>query len=882
MWPAATHFGPYEVVTSIGAGGMGEVYRAWDPRLNRAVAIKVLPSDLRVDAARLARFEKEARIAGSLNHPNVVSVYDVGGFDSTPYIVSELLEGETLRSRLAHAITVESALDIAAQIASALCAVHDAGIVHRDLKPENVFITRHGAVKILDFGIALPELEPPAERLDALTVDADDAAGVPGSCTPMYAAPEQLDGLAADQRSDLFALGAILFEMLTGTRAFARPTRAATIDAVLTVDPLEGTNDRVRPVWLRAIVAHCLEKQPAQRFQTASDLLFALKSGQAFAAEPPPPAMPRRWGRVAWWTAAALAAIVASTMWNPIRSMGRIDPQVTRSVLPLGSGLQYEGGGIAVSRDGSRVAFAATGDGHRYLYVRRIDALEIQRLPGTEGAAGPFFSYDGQWVGFFAEGKLKKVSLAGGPPIALCAARGNNGASWGPDDTILFTPSVSTGIWRISANGGVPQAVTTPDASRNEKSHRFPEWLPGGRAVLFHTHFSNIASLDDARIELLRLDTGERRTLVEGGQDAHYVSTGHILYLHADSLMSVPFDLDRLAITGSPVLVASGMLPSDWGVRHYAVSLNGLFMYVPGHEHATARTLAWVDREGRVEPIGGMRSPFMETQLSADGTRAVVRVAAANDQVWIYEFERQVWTRLTYQWDGNSLVWTPDGRRITLASSRTGRPWNLFSMPANDGASVSRLLTSDRPQRPTSWSPDGRVLAFTETGETTADDIWTWDVSERVPRVFLRTAFAEGEAHFSPDGQWIAYTSNESGQPEIYVRRFRGTGGQWQVSSGGGEWPVWVRSGQEIVYRTPLGSSRPRRMMSVSVSTKPTFTAAAPRALFDAVAFGRRFDVDATGRRFLMIHSPQEPPSQLHLVTNWFAELARKVAATSN
>jgi serine/threonine protein kinase/Tol biopolymer transport system component len=881
-WAAATQFGPYEIVAPIGAGGMGEVYRAWDPRLGRAVAIKVLPAALVADAARLARFEQEARIIASLSDANVLSMYDVGTVDATPYIVTELLEGETLRTRITRGVNTSAALDIAAQLASGLCTVHNAGIVHRDLKPDNVFITRQGVVKILDFGLALPSVAAPVAALDALTIDVSTPVGAEtGAGTAAYRSPEQTQGLPADHRSDLFALGAILFEVLTGLRAFARDTAAQTADAVLTADPFDAIPEAKRPAaWLAVIVDHCLDKDPAARFQSARDLLFTLRCSQPPSAAPaaPPPGGSRLLRPAITWAAGAIALFALSAIWNPVRSKEGRDSQVTRSALVLGDRMPYAGDGIAVSRDGSRVVWTAIGDGQRELYVRRMDDLEPQRLSGTKGATGPFFSYDGRWIGFFADGRLKKVPLDGGPPLVICEARGNNGGSWGADDTILFTPSISAGLWRVAASGGTPQMVTTPDATTNEKSHRFPEWLPGGRAVLFHTHFSNIASLDDARIELLRIDTGERRVLVDGGQDAHYVSTGHIVYLHGDSLMAIPFDLDRLAITGTATPVASGMLPSAWGARHFAVSANGLFVYVPGHEPILGRKLVWVDREGGVEPISDAANAFLEPQLSADGTRAAVRVAAANDQVWIYEFQRKVWTRLAYQWDTISPVWTPDSRRITVGWSRNG-PYNLFWMPANDGAAIMRLLTSERPQRPTSWSPDGRVLAFTETGATTADDIWTWHVSEEAPRVFLRTSFAEGDARFSPDGRWIVYTSNESGRPEIYVRPFPGPGGLWRISADGGQWPVWARSGQKIYYRTPLGSSDPNRMVSVSVSTGQTFSAATPHPLFDARAFGR-FDVTPDGRRFLMISSPQQPPRQLHVVTNWFAELTRKAPSS--
>jgi Tol biopolymer transport system component len=867
-----THLGPYEIVGLVGAGGMGEVYRAWDPRLERAVAIKVLPGNFSTDRDRLARFAQEARIAGSLNHPNILSVHDVGGVGSVPYIVFDLLQGETLRLQIRRGLRPRTAIDIAIQLASGLCKVHEAGIVHRDLKPENIFVTTERVVKILDFGLAQPSLSATTDNCDALTADDCGSAGS-ASGTAGYASPEQLNGLAADHRSDLFAFGAILFEMLTGVRAFSGATRAEALGSVLNDDPFDTVEAAKRlPAWQQRLIGHCLEKDPSLRFQSARDLLFALCASET-PAEPSAaqekPTTLRRFGL----GAATLAVIALSTTWNPIRSTPSGDPVTTRAAMALGPGIDYAGEGLAVSGDGTVIVFSGVSEGRRHLYIRRAHEFTVQRLPETERATGPFFSPDGRWIGFFADRKLKKMALAGSPPVVLCDAPENRGASWGIDDTILFTPSLSAGVWRVSAAGGEAIPVTKPDPAKGEKSHRFPEWLPDGKGVLFHTHYSDISSLDDARIEALRLDTGERHVLVQGGQDAVY-RRGFVFYLRGNVLMAVPFNTDRLTVAGAPRTVERGLLPSQWGTRHFGLGENGSLVYVPEHEQVIGRMLAWVDRKGKVDLIGGMSGDFREVRLSPDGGKLIARVAAANDQLWMYEFTRKVWTRLTYQWDSVSAIWTPDSQRITLASSRTGR-WNLFWMPADTGASMSRLLHSGHWQRPTSWSPDSSTLAFTESDPTTRDDIWTWQFDQS-PRVFLRTQFGEGEARFSPNGKWIAYSSNETGQQEVYVRPYPSGANQWRISSDGGQSPAWGASGNELFYRTPAASREPLRLMSVRVDTDSSFNASAPSPLFDAQAFGP-YDVAADGRRFVMITNPRQRLSELRIVTNWFAEISNVI-----
>ncbi len=876
-----TRLGPYEVQSLLGEGGMGQVYRARDSRLNRTVAIKVLSSPAAASPELRERFEREARAVGSLNHPHICTLHDLGQQDGVDYLVMEYLEGETLAARLRRgALPLEQVLRYAVEIADGLSQAHRSGVVHRDLKPANVMLTRSAGVKILDFGLAKlrakgPETEGGLSSVPTESRSLTESGMLLG--TAPYMAPEQVEGREVDSRTDLFAFGAVVYEMATGERAFEGESAASVIAAILSSEPSPiSSHQPLVPRALDRVVQKCLAKSPEDRWQTARDLkdeLLWIQRELSLPSERVRGKSLRRWALAA----AGLVGVIGTSLglWSLLRSSAA-PPAVVRSVIPLPAKHRYVQMGLALSPDGAQLVFSAAGPpGSARLYLRALGGTEAK--PILERGVMPFFSPRGDWLAFFANGKLMKLSLGGGAPVALCDAPNPFGGAWGPDDTIVFNALNYGGLMRVSAAGGPCEILTTPDRKKSEKSHRFPEFLPNGKTVLFSMGSAAKRSLDEQTIEALSLETGERKVLVEGGMSALWSPSGHLVYHRGDSLVAVPFDPERLEVTGPPVTVLEGISPLHvfrGGLRNFALSRNGALVFVPSRKRTLPR-LVFVDREGKVEPISDLRQEFSELRLSPDGKKLAVRFVAWNDEIWIYDFSRDAWSQLTSDWDNAVPIWTPDGAQVTFISSREG-PFNLFSLPADGSGQLERLTTSDRDQVPLSWSPDGRFLAFGEGG-----DIWILPrEGDHKPQPLVNSPSWEGDARFSPDGRWLAYQSRESGSNEVYVRPFPGPGGRWQISTRGGILPRWSGVGNEIFYEEPLPLEAPP-LMVVSIETSGGFRASKPRALFE-FKFPDDYDVTRDGKKFVMIEDMPEEWSfqgELGLVLNWGEELKRLVPA---
>ena len=690
-----TRLGPYEILAPLGAGGMGEVYCAKDTRLNRTVAIKVLPAHSVDNPEQRLRLEREARAIATLTHPHICTLYDVGHQDGIDYLVMEYLDGETLATRLAKGpLPLEHVLSYAIEIADALEKAHRAGIVHRDLKPGNVMLTKAGT-KLLDFGLAktmrtrAPGFGDGSMQGPVVT----DLPTSPASLTAkgmilgtlQYMAPEQLEGKDTDARTDTFALGSLIYEMTTGKKAFTGASQASLIAAILdSTPPAISTLHPMTPPALDHVVKICLAKDPDERWQSAGDvrreLTWILEVGSQAGLGVPSGTRRTTRDRVAGMAVGLLvgAAALGALVWSLPRSNPSTPRPIIHAVilLPPPQSIRVVGVSvIAISPAGTHVLYATPGSGDERLHVRALDQPTATPIPGTEGATTPFFSPDGQWVGFEVANTLKKVSLSGGQPTTICkliAGSGSHGASWGADDTIVF--NTGPGLSRVSAVGGTPQILTIPDRARREKTHRYPEVLPGGKAVIFMAANADITSFDDARIEVLSLETGARRVLIEGAMYARYAPTGHLVYARAGALFAVPFDLARLEVTGTAVHLLDGVATApEGGAAQFVFSQGGSLVYVPGGSTQVDHTLLWVDRQGKAQPISGRRHPFWDLALSPDGRRLAVAVSRANDEIWMYDLERDAFSRLAFGWNNEGpVVWTPDGARIAFGSDRTG------------------------------------------------------------------------------------------------------------------------------------------------------------------------------------------------------------------
>ena len=884
----------YKVLEKIGQGGMGEVYRATDTKLNRDVALKILPEQFASDSQRMGRFQREAEVLASLDHPNIGQIYGIEDAGQTKALVLQLIEGPTLAERIAQGpIPVEEALKIALQMAEGLEAAHEKGVIHRDLKPANIKITPEGQVKILDFGLAKAmEAEAPDSSLSqspTLTNAATQAGVILG--TAAYMSPEQARGEATDRRADIWAFGCVLFEMLTGRQTWGGRTVTDVIAALVAREPEWNSLPPNLHPRLRLLLERCLEKEPKDRYQGVGDARVDI---QTVLADPSGvlvqltgdavQVVPRR--MLPWVLAVVVLTAIVAVMatWNLKPTPQPVAARFYHELPESQSFTRGQSPVVAVSPDGSQIVYVA----NRQLYLRNLDEMAPRPIQGTdEDPTTPFFSPDGDWVGYFAAAdsyQLKKIATIGGAPVTLCDGTRSFGASWVSQDTIFFSGHQVQGIMRVSANGGTPELVIPTEGS--EQVHG-PQMLPGGEWVLFTlTRVGGATRWDEAQIVVQSLESGERKILWEGGSDARYVPTGHLIFALEDVLFALPFDLANLEVSGGPVPVVEGVrrAPNSAGASataNFGFSDSGTLIYVAGTGTGEElRSLMAVDAEGEAAPLTDELRNYFRLRLSPDGRRVAAEVqSAGGTHIWIVDIETGIGSQLTFESSDNQYpTWAADGQTVVFQ-----RDSDALYKKAADGSGEEELIFQSENSRPTPTdvSPDG-VLAFYESRDDVGRrDIWTLQLEDGSASEFLATPANESMAMFSPDGQWLAYVSNQSGQDEVYVRPYP-QGSQRLISDGGGTAPIWSRNGQELYYRSLSGN-----LMAVPIQTSPSFVPGRLRELFPVGGVLRTsgnataYDIDVSGERFIMVSQAETPDGsssqRINVVLNWFEELKARV-----
>ncbi len=888
--------GPYVISTPLGAGGMGEVYRATDTKLRRDVAIKVLPEDFAHDPERLARFEREAQLLASLNHPNIAAIYGLEESGGVRCLVLELVEGETLAERLSQgALSLEDTLSVIRQIASALEEAHEKGIIHRDLKPANVKVLPDGTVKVLDFGLAkdlqedVSSNEGTALSQSPTVVAHATRDGVILGTAP-YMSPEQARGKSVDKRADVWALGCVLYECLVGRRPFQGATTPDVLAQILSHEPDLGALPRGTPDCIVRLLRRCLDKDPKRRLRDIGELRVLIEE---FESNPTSELLaptrvavagtPRSGSALLWAIIAVLGVALVYSLMKPSSSSGTPGALSHWSVpLPAGSRLGLPGPGgrfdysrlVAIAPDGTRIAYSAQDE---RLYVREMDAIAATPIPGTANARAPFFSPDGQWLGFLGtNGAIQKVALTGGSPQEICQVGRPIGfdASWAPDGKdIVF--ATDDGLWRVSASGGLPESLTQPDAGRGEVGHHAPRFIPDGTGVLF-----TISATPDTHLALLSLDTGTWEIIARNASQGLLVGGDRLVFARAGELLAVSYDVEARHVVGSPRSVLQGVHTSPglggMVLTHFDLSDTGTMIYVPETAMQTVDQLLWVDRTGKESTITSGSGTWVHPRLSPDGRRISLDIHALDGMrdVHVYEIERGQMRQLTDNGITWESEWHPDGNRIAILSGAPAGQWSLFSAPA-DFSGPPELMLHFNHAVPSDWAPDGQSLIFTDISKgILLGGIWKLSVGQdREPEVVLNSAAGERHPKFSPDGNWIAYTATESGRREVFVQAFPDLGAKHQISIAGGGEPVWSPDGRQLFFRDG-------RQLLVAPLTYQPFRAGSPQALFSGdydvapLTGHQHYDIALDGKHFLMIrHGDSMGLNEVQIVLNWSAEL---------
>jgi eukaryotic-like serine/threonine-protein kinase len=883
---SGTRLGPYKIASQLGVGGMGEVYRATDTSLGRDVAVKVLPAAFASDEDRVARFEREARTLACLNHPNIAAVYGLERSGETLALVMELVTGPTLADSIAGPMPPDKAMHIARQVAYALEAAHEQGIVHRDLKPANIKVRADGTVKVLDFGLAKSMLDDP--QTDRLSTESPTIVSPALTQTGVilgtaaYMSPEQATARFVDKRSDIWAFGCVLYEMVTGRRAFEAPTVTETLALILERDVDWTKVPATTPPRVTTVLRRALEKDPRNRLHDIADARIELEDARTLAP-PVDRAVPRRTWPLAL-AAVAVSLLAATAAWSlkptsiGVPATNEVIRLAVTPELPLSADSQ---GIVALSPDGRSLAYVAVSNGRPQLFLRRLDRFEGTPVPGTEGADNIAFSPDGNWIAFAADRKIKRVATGGGPPIVVCEFAEGLGLSWESNDAILFNPGRASGIFRVAAVGGTPSVVTKLRVGDTE--HQSPDALPGGKALLYNTRVGG--NNDNSQIYAESLETGERN-LVARGSGARYIATGHVVYADGSSLFAVPFDRARLVTTGKPIALQGDVRLTPAAIPQFAISTNGSMAYVPAVGTTPKDTLVWVDRKGIEQPTSLSDTALTMPRLSPDGKRVAMLLGGGNGtqggaaDLWSFDLARNnARSRLTFDSISSFPLWSPEGTRFAYSTGLSGR--YEIHVRTVDGLSDDKLSSTEGTNYPLSWSPDGRSIATVSVSPTTANDIWIYTLGQPpTSHIFLQTRFREGAPTFSPDGNWLAYASDQSGRNEIYMRPVSRPGQEVTISTDGGSEPLFASLAGQLFYR------HGNAMMAVAIKTTPSVEIGTPQRLFEgryngSAGFWPNYAVTRDGQRLLMIKGTGlEAPTQIRVVLNWFSDLNRLVPIT--